>query len=65
MQYAYVALTNSGQKVDGLLEADNESAVLRSLEEKNLFPVSVAARGVERNARARKGKGVRGRDVGG
>jgi general secretion pathway protein F len=64
MQYAYVALTNSGQKVNGQLEADNESAVLRSLEEKNLFPVSVLARGVERSARARKGKGVRGRDVG-
>lgn len=64
MQFAYVALTNSGQKVGGQLEAESEAAVLRSLEEKNLFPVSVSARGVQKTARARRGKGVRSRDVG-
>lgn len=64
MQYAYVALTGSGQKVGGQIEADSEAAVLRVLEEKNLFPVNVTVRGVKRTARARRGKGVRGRDVG-
>lgn len=64
MQYAYVALTGSGQKVGGQLEADNEAAVLRSLEEKNLYPVTITAKGVRRTARARRGKGVRSRDVG-
>ena len=64
MQYAYTALTNAGQKIGGELEAESEAAVLRSLEEKDLFPVSVSAKSVARAARARKGRGVRGRDVG-
>lgn len=64
MQFAYVALTNSGQKVDGQLEAESEAAVLRSLEEKDLFPVSVSVQGVQKTARARRGKGVRNRDIG-
>ena len=64
MQFAYTALTTTGQKVGGLLEAESESAVLRSLEEKNLFPVSVDIRGAQKTARARRGKGVRKRDVG-
>src|SRR4051812_23613573 len=64
MQFAYVALTNAGQKVDGQMEAESESAVLRTLEEKSLFPVSVNAKGAQKTARARRGKGVRSRDVG-
>ena len=64
MQFAYSALTASGQKLDGLLDAESESAVLRVLEEKNLFPVTVTAKGAQRTARAKKGKGVRNRDVG-
>jgi general secretion pathway protein F len=64
MQFAYTALNNTGQKVGGLLEAESESAVLRSLEEKNLFPVSVSVRGAQKTARAKRGKGVRKRDVG-
>ena len=64
MQFAYTALTAAGQKVGGTIDAESESHVLRSLEEKNLFPVSVAAQGEQKTARARKGKGVRGRDVG-
>lgn len=63
-QFAYIAITGSGQKVGGELEADNEAAVLRLLEEKSLFPVTVTPKGAQRNERARKGKGVRGRDVG-
>jgi general secretion pathway protein F len=64
MQFAYTALTAGGQKVGGSIDAESEAQVLRSLEEKNLFPVSVAAKGVQKTARAKKGKGVRSRDVG-
>lgn len=64
MQFAYTALNNTGEKVGGLLEAESESAVLRSLEEKNLFPVSVSVRGAQKTEQARRGKGVRKRDVG-
>lgn len=63
-QFAYVARNAAGLKVDGILEAENESAVLRSLEDRDLFPISIAARGEQKTARARQGKGVRGRDVG-
>jgi general secretion pathway protein F len=64
MQFAYVALTGAGRKVGGQIEADNEAAVLRSLEEKNLFPLTVSVQGAQRTARTRRGKGVRSRDVG-
>jgi general secretion pathway protein F/type IV pilus assembly protein PilC len=64
MQFAYTALTAAGQKVGGMIDAESEAQVLRSLEEKNLFPVSVAAKGAQKTARAKKGKGVRSRDVG-
>ena len=42
-QFQYVALTAGGQKVSGALEAESEAAVLRVLEEKNLFPLEVQA----------------------
>ncbi|HVK57654.1 MAG TPA: type II secretion system F family protein [Candidatus Kapabacteria bacterium] len=64
MQFAYTALTAAGQKVGGMVDAETEAQALRSLEEKNLFPVSVAAKGAQKTARAKKGKGVRSRDVG-
>ena len=63
-QFAYIALTANGQKVGGELAAENQAAALRTLEERDLFPVSVTAKGAQNTARARKGKGVRGRDVG-
>lgn len=64
MQFAYIARTASGARINGELEAESENAVLRVLEDKNLFPISVTAKGAGKEARARKGKGVRGRDVG-
>src|SRR5688500_9993339 len=64
MQFAYTALTAAGQKVGGQIDAEREAQVLRALEEKNLFPVSVAAKGAQKTARARRGKGVRNRDIG-
>ena len=44
-QFHYTALTETGQKVTGALEAESEAAVLRLLGEKKLFPVSVQGTG--------------------
>jgi general secretion pathway protein F len=64
-RFHYIAIAESGQRVTGLLEAETEGAVLRMLEEKKLFPVSV------QGAAARQGfagrllkRKVRERDVG-
>jgi general secretion pathway protein F/type IV pilus assembly protein PilC len=38
-------MTDAGARVSGSLEADSEAAVLRTLEEKKLFPVSVQGKG--------------------
>ena len=44
-QFQYTAMTDAGARVSGSLEADSEAAVLRTLEEKKLFPVSVQGKG--------------------
>jgi general secretion pathway protein F len=64
-QFQYTARDGAGRKTAGLLEAESEAAVLRLLEEKNLFPVAV-----EGKAKAQPGKRsffqmrVRSRDIG-
>jgi general secretion pathway protein F len=64
-KFHYTALKEDGERVSGVFEAETEAALLRLLEEKRLFPVSV------RGARKSKGlqggllkRGVRMRDVG-
>ena len=44
-QFQYTAMTDAGARVTGSLEADSQAAVLRTLEEKKLFPVSVQGKG--------------------
>jgi general secretion pathway protein F/type IV pilus assembly protein PilC len=44
-QFDYTAMTDAGARITGALEAESESAALRSLEERRLFPVSVQGRG--------------------
>ncbi|MFM7100375.1 MAG: type II secretion system F family protein [Verrucomicrobiota bacterium] len=44
-QFTYTAMTEAGARVSGALEADNEAAVLRVLEEKRLYPVAVTGKG--------------------
>ncbi len=64
-EFQYIALTEAGQKVNGALEAESEAAVLRVLEEKNLFPLEVLARMGEKRPKFRLFKRrVRNRDVG-
>jgi general secretion pathway protein F len=64
--FRYTARTEGGQKINGVMEADTEAAVLRALEEKRLFPISVAGQGAattgDRAARPRKR--AKSRDVG-
>lgn len=64
MQFAYTARTGAGRKIAGELEADNEAAVLRALEDRELFPISIAQKGASKAARTKRGRGVRNRDVG-
>jgi len=63
-QFQYTALTESGQKMAGLLEAESEAAVLRQLGEKKLFPVSVHAKGATRDKPLKKTYRVKSRDLG-
>lgn len=64
IQFQYTALTESGERVTGAMEAESEAAVLRLLGDKKLFPVSVRGKGVvSGKAPARKYK-VRSRDLG-
>ncbi|MBI5387632.1 MAG: type II secretion system F family protein [Verrucomicrobia bacterium] len=64
-QFQYIAMSEAGQRVTGTIEAETEGAVLRQLEEKKLFPLSVknvaAGKGVAGGLLKRR---VRTRDVG-
>jgi len=62
--YQYVARTAAGEEVTGLMQADNESAVARTLDERQLFPVRVVEQGEPRTA-ARRGGKIAMRHVGG
>jgi general secretion pathway protein F len=63
--FQYTARTESGEKVAGVLEAESEAAVLRLLEEKNLFPISVRGGAVSGNGRLKPvRRRVRGRHIG-
>lgn len=61
-KFRYTALSGGGRRVTGALEADNESAALRLLAERELFPVSVVPDGVRGGARRRVRVGSR--DIG-
>lgn len=64
-KYQYTARTAAGEKVTGVLEAESEGVVLRQLEEKNLFPISVrGAGGGSDGERKPKRRRVRTRDIG-
>ncbi|HXJ55437.1 MAG TPA: type II secretion system F family protein [Verrucomicrobiae bacterium] len=63
-QFNYVAMNEAGQRVSGALEAENEAAVLRLLEEKRLFPVTVLGKGVTASGKAKPKRRVRLRDLG-
>ncbi|MCI0745354.1 MAG: type II secretion system F family protein [Verrucomicrobia subdivision 3 bacterium] len=62
--FRFTARTGGGEKITGTLEAESEAAVLRVLEEKNLFPISIY--GTDSGAKATKAsrRRVRSRDIG-
>jgi general secretion pathway protein F len=63
-KFHYSALTDEGRRISGVLEAETNAAVLRMLEEKKLFPLSVegaSAPGVKIRWLKRR---VRTRDLG-
>lgn len=61
--FEYTARTDSGDKVMGLVEADNEVAALRTLQEQRLFPIEVVSKASGRNEGKRTGR-LRARDLG-
>ncbi|HUS46519.1 MAG TPA: type II secretion system F family protein [Phycisphaerae bacterium] len=58
--FQYIAKSSDGKEVTGLMQADSESAVVRALDEKQLFPVRVQAQATVRRA---IGGRIRLRDV--
>lgn len=64
-EFRYRAENQRGETVTGHFSADSESTVLRLLEEKGLFPISISTMGSQRAASANGlGRRVRTRDVG-
>jgi general secretion pathway protein F/type IV pilus assembly protein PilC len=57
-------MNEAGQRVSGALEAESEAAVLRVLEEKRLFPVTVRGKGVSASGKAKPRRRIRTRDLG-
>lgn len=62
--FNYTAMTDAGQKISGALEADSSAAVMRALEEKNLFPVNVWGKDGAATKDGRVKPKVRTRDLG-
>lgn len=62
-QFSYTARTLAGDKVTGVIEAESEAAVLRALEEKKLFPITLGGLKPKTQTRTR-GRRVRTRDIG-
>jgi general secretion pathway protein F/type IV pilus assembly protein PilC len=65
MQFQYTARSEAGDRIAGMIEAESEAAVLRSLEDKRLFPIAVKAQSAPVKGKKSFFRGrVRGRDVG-
>jgi general secretion pathway protein F len=58
--FHYIARSSSGQEVSGVMQADNEQAVVRSLDEQKLLPVQVSQQAQDQ---ARLGGKVRTLDL--
>lgn len=64
-RFSYTALTESGQQVSGVVDAEAETFALRMLEDKGLFPVTIQGDSTRsESASAGKKLRVRSRDVG-
>ena len=63
-KFQYTAVTEGGERVSGVLEAETEGAVLRLLEDKRLFPVTVAGTAGAADTSTRARLRVKSSDVG-
>jgi len=61
--YQYTARTGDGEEVVGVMQAESETAVVRTLGERRLFPVRVTAQGSSQQAGKRGGR-IKPRDIG-
>ena len=61
--FQYIARTNAGDQLAGVMQADSETAVVRTLGERDLFPVSVVEQPAVERVSGRGGR-IRIRDVG-
>ena len=50
LTFTYTARTLDGKEIDGLMQADSEAAVARTLDEQSLFPVKIAEQRVVRSS---------------
>ena len=65
MEFQYTARKDDGARVTGVIDAENEAAVLRLLDEQNLFPVAVTGKAGGKGSESQESrKKVRSRDVG-
>ena len=62
-QFTYTAMTEAGERDSGALEAESEAAAMRLLEDKRLFPVTVAG-GVSADGTKPARRRVKSRDLG-
>jgi general secretion pathway protein F/type IV pilus assembly protein PilC len=60
--FQYIARDADGEEVSGVMQADNDVAVARTLDDRNLFPVRVVEQAA-RGGAAGRGRRVRGRDL--
>jgi len=64
-EFDYMARTPGGERVTGVLDAENEAAVLRVLDERALFPIAVTGRKPRGTTNlAGRRKKIRSRDIG-
>jgi general secretion pathway protein F len=63
-QFNYTAMNEAGQKISGALDAESPAAVVRALEEKKLFPVTVWGKDGAGTKEGRPKRKVRSRDLG-
>jgi len=61
--FQYIARTSDGEEVTGVMQADSETSVVRTLGERDLFPVSVTEQPATERVGGRRGR-IRMRDVG-
>jgi len=61
--YQYVARTSAGEEVSGRIQAESHAAVVRALDERHLFPVSVSEHEADRRTGFRGRRRVGAKDL--